>query len=227
MSPENIKWHDWPRIFFGELPPVFFIEVALRTFFCYILLVLALRILGKRVAAQLNRNEFTTIVSLAAAVGVPILAPDKGLLPAGVIALIIVLISKGIAYLSARKRAFEKASQGEIAMIVENGVIAYARTKKIQLTKNRIFAQLRSEGITHLGQVAYLYMEPTGKFSLIKRTEPVPGLTTLPEYDKAFRDMLRYNHDIMVCCRCGRHFGRDEVVCTNCGGTQSAVAVEG
>jgi uncharacterized membrane protein YcaP (DUF421 family) len=227
MSPEDIKWNEWARIFVGELPPIFFIEVMIRTFLCYVLLVISLRILGKRVAAQFSRNEFTAIVSLSAAVGVPILAPDKGLLPAGIIALVIVLVSKCIARLSARNRHIEELSQGTLTVIVEDGTIAYRATRKMQLSKKRIFAQLRSEGILHLGEVAYLFMEPTGKFSLIKKSVPRPGLCTLPDYDTAFRSTMRYSGDVFVCDNCGKNFDKKRSVCPNCSGIESTRAVEG
>src|SRR5687767_14213450 len=98
MKEEQIQLNDWKRMFLGEVPPEFLIEVIIRMAFLYLLLIFAMRLLGHRMASQLSRNELAALVSLAAAIGVPILAPDRGLLPALVIALVVVAISRLLAW---------------------------------------------------------------------------------------------------------------------------------
>ena len=57
MKADEIKFGDWMRIVFGETPPEFFIELVIRSFFIFLLLLLSMRLLGRRMAAQLNRIE--------------------------------------------------------------------------------------------------------------------------------------------------------------------------
>ncbi|WP_187263510.1 DUF421 domain-containing protein [Pontibacter beigongshangensis] len=91
------------RILLGkELPWLFLLEVVLRVFFIYLLIMLCMRLMGKRMAAQLSNLEMSALVSLAAAVGVPILAPERGLLPAVIIALVVVVIQRIISHYASR-----------------------------------------------------------------------------------------------------------------------------
>jgi hypothetical protein len=98
MQPEEIHLSDWSRILLGEVPASFFIEVVLRAAFLYLLLIISMRLMGKRMSAQLSRNERISIVSLAAAIGVPLQAPDRGLLPAFVIAVAVIGAGRLIAF---------------------------------------------------------------------------------------------------------------------------------
>lgn len=49
--------------------------------------------MGKRVAGQLSLSELAIIVTLGAAIGVPIQAADRGMLPAFVLLIVAVIIN--------------------------------------------------------------------------------------------------------------------------------------
>lgn len=109
MKSEDIKLSDWSRILFGEAPPEFFIEIIIRTLFVFLILILSMRLFGRRMAAQINRIEMISMFSLAAAIGVPLQAPDRGLLPAVVIAIIVVSIGRLITTIAFGNQKFESS----------------------------------------------------------------------------------------------------------------------
>ncbi|UOQ71833.1 hypothetical protein [Hymenobacter cellulosilyticus] len=75
MKPEEIHLTDYMRIILGQVPWSFLLEVAIRAIFLYILIVVSMRLMGKRMSSQLSRHELAAISSIAAAIGVPIQAP--------------------------------------------------------------------------------------------------------------------------------------------------------
>src|SRR5881296_1334450 len=106
MNPEDIKLSDWQRIVVGEAPPSFYIELVIRAFIVFVLLCVSMRLLGRRMAAQLNRIEMIALFSLAAAIGVPLQAPDRGLLPAFVIAAVVIALGRLVALISFNSQKF-------------------------------------------------------------------------------------------------------------------------
>jgi uncharacterized membrane protein YcaP (DUF421 family) len=120
MKPEEIKLGDWARWFMGETPPEFLLEVILRVFFVFLLIVVSMRLLGRRMAGQLNRTEMVALISLAAAIGVPILSPDRGLLPAVVIAIIVVCTGRLIAAKAYKYPKFESMAEDELTILVQD-----------------------------------------------------------------------------------------------------------
>lgn len=73
-------------------------------------------------------------------------------------------ITRLVAMVSFNSEKFEDVTQGNIGLLVKDSVMSMHDTKVAQITRERLFAQLRSEGITHLGSVKRLYLEAQGNF---------------------------------------------------------------
>ncbi|KUG08300.1 YetF domain-containing protein [Solirubrum puertoriconensis] len=221
MKPEDIQLTDIMRILQGQVPWSFLFEVVIRIVFLYLLLVVSMRLMGRRMASMLNRNEMAALVSLAAAIGVPMLAPDRGLLPALLIATVVVLTQRGIAQWARRNKSFERISQDDVSIIVEDGRLQHSAMLETLLSRERLFAELRFAGLDHLGKVKRAYMESNGSFTVLKQPEPQPGLTLLPGWDEEYISEQPKAPDTYACCNCGhvRHSrGHDpNTACDHCG----------
>jgi len=174
MKSYEIVMDDWMKILIGNVPIHFFLEVVFRVLFVFLLLIFSMRLMGKRMASQLSRNEMVAMSSLAAAIGIPIQAPDRGLLPALIVAIIVILGQRWIARIAAWNEQFEEVSQGDIGVLVYDGVLNIKEMKITRISRERLFAQLRSEGIKHLGQVQRFYFEANGTLpsSTMNRQSP-------------------------------------------------------
>lgn len=110
MQPQDIHFSDWMRILVGEVPFSFYIELTIRAFFVYLILMVSMPTMGKRMSSQLSRNELAALVSLAAAVGIPMMASDRGILAAVVIAFVLIAIQRVIAMRAFTNENFENFS---------------------------------------------------------------------------------------------------------------------
>jgi len=216
MKKEDIHLFDWNRIIFGEVPAGFFIEVIIRTAIIYLVLMVAMRMMGKRMASQLGRNEMIAMTSLAAAIGVPIQSPDRGILAAVVIATIVVFIHQLIAKKATQSERFEELTQDNIGVLIENGNLNLKIMEETRLTKERIFGQLRNKGICQLGEVKRLYLEANGTFTLIEAKEPVAGLCVIPDWDQEFIEASCKKTEDFVCNHCGKLRTEFTERCSNC-----------
>jgi uncharacterized membrane protein YcaP (DUF421 family) len=224
---QQIKITDLPRILIGEVPADFFVELLIRLLVAFFLALITMRLMGKRMAAQLSRNELTALVSVAAAIGVSIQAPDRGVLPSVVIALVIILSSRGTAWWSVKNSRFEQASQGKYSILVKDAVLQTHEMEKIRLSRERVFAQLRSKELKNLAEVKRLYMESGGKFSLIKQSARA-GLSLIPEWDKELREEQEKAEDYQSCSNCGLTIERqkEKRPCSNCSKNQWETAIK-
>jgi len=227
MKPEDIDIYDWQRIFIGNVPAGFYLEVIFRTAVVYLVLMVSMRLMGKRMASQLSRNEMVAMVSLAAAIGVPLQSPDRGILAAVVIAIIVVFIQQVLASRVSKNQQLETITQGDIMVVVEDGRLNLGNMKRAGLTRERTFSQLRGESIKHLGEVKRLYFEAGGSFSIVKNFEAIPGLGVLPEYDERFKKEMYNYTQTPVCKSCGQlsRFETTDKNCENCGSNLWAAAV--
>lgn len=203
MKPEEFHLFEPLRFFLGDVPWSFLLETFLRGLFFYALLLVSMRLMGKRMGAQLSRNEMAALTSLAAAIGVPIQAPDRGLVPPLVIALVIIVGQRFIAARTLKSKKFEEVTQDDIAIMVEDGCLNLDKMEEVVLPQERLFAKLRSESIEHLGQVKRLYMEANGNFTLLLQDPPQPGLTLIPDWDEEYLKEQKRSPDTFACLRCG------------------------
>lgn len=220
MKPEEIKITDLGRIILGEVPWSFLIESVIRVLFLYVLIVVSMRLMGKRMAAQLSRLEMAALVSLAAATGVPVQAPDRGLLPPLIIAITLVAAERVLAAISAKNRKFEAVLQDELKIMVKDGRLQWRNMATAVLTKDRLVSQLRSDGIINLGNVQRTYMEANGSFTTLQYPEKKPGLPIIPSWDRDFLDELPKAPGVFACAKCGAVMQQKEKPskkCDECG----------
>jgi uncharacterized membrane protein YcaP (DUF421 family) len=203
MGKEDIHIEDFSRIFMGDIPWVFYIEVVLRALFIYLLLMTALRSMGPRMAATLSRTELVAMVSLAAAVGMPLLSPERGLLPGAIIAIVVVCIERFISYRVFKSTTFETIIEDKVATLVEDNVLQLDVMKETRITREFLFAQLRSREIMHLGEVKRFYIEANGAFTLVKEKKAKHGLSIIPECDPELYQEQESSDKVLVCKKCG------------------------
>ena len=229
MKPDEISLADWQRIFIGKVPGLFYVEVIIRTTVVYLILMASMRLMGKRMAAQLSRTEMVAMASLAASIGIPIMAPDRGLVPAVISAIVIVTGERIISRIAAKNEKAEVLFEDELDVLVENSVLKLDTMLHCRITRERMMAQLRSEGLYHLGSVKRVYLEANGSFSLVENPEPTPGLSVLPEWDTKFRSRQKTVPNVWVCTNCGHRHPSDDhrkEACPNCKNEQWTQAVK-
>ncbi|RZJ31030.1 MAG: DUF421 domain-containing protein [Flavobacterium sp.] len=218
MNKEDIRINDITRILLGDMPPEFMIEVVIRVLVVYILLISTMRILGLRMEAMISRNEEIVLVTLAASVGILIHNPDRGLLPA----IIVVVVVVGIQYLNnwimRRSPRFEKMLLDEPQTLVDNGRFKLENMRQTRIQRERMVSELRSRKLINLAEVQRAYIEANGQFTIMTFEEKKErtGLCLLPDTDTDFRNEQRYSPDTYACKVCGNLAPENAKKCKEC-----------
>jgi uncharacterized membrane protein YcaP (DUF421 family) len=226
MKKEDIEPWDIQRILFGQAPAEFLVEVFLRTLFIYLLLMVVLRILGKRMDGQLTLTEMAVMITLGAIVSVPMQIPDRGIL-LGVVALFCVLIfHRGLNWLTVKNEKIEEATQGVMSTLVMDGALQLEQMRKVGLSKQNLFAALRKEKIFNLGKVKRVYFEGCGLMNIYEEENAKPGLPILPSDQM---ELVKYQTEIddahMACTNCGHVSDMAQKPCPVCNETKWIEAV--
>lgn len=226
MKWYEIHFMDLERILIGEVPTGFLFEVVLRISVLFVLIIVSMRLLGRRMTSSLNRHDMAAMVSLAAAIGVPLQDPSRGILPAMIIAIVIVSFVRTINILIFKSKEVEKRTQGNFSPLVIDGVLQIGNLIDERISRERLFAQLRSEKIESLGQLQRVYLESSGSYSVLKAPEPKPGLSAIPQWDKDFTEPSKISSYIFACNYCGWiNENKKVITCPNCRNTEWENAV--
>jgi len=157
---------EWNRLLFNDLPFTFLIEVAFRTIIMFVVVLLTLKMTGKRGVKQLSIFEVVIIISLGSAAGDPMFYDDVGLVPAITVFLIILMMYRMVTWLLAKSKRFESFMEGKVHCIIEDGQFSIQSFEREDLAQDEFFAELRLKSIEHLGQVRNAYMETNGAISI-------------------------------------------------------------
>jgi uncharacterized membrane protein YcaP (DUF421 family) len=217
MGKEEIKLGDIKRLLFGDAPPVFMLEVFLRTIFIFIALLLALKLLGKRMTGQLSLIEMAVMLTLGAIVSVPMQIPERGIIQGVLILLLAVAFQRGLNYWTFKKGKVEKAILGSAHILVKDGVLQLQQLRKSRLSREQVFATLRNKEINNLGEVKRLYLEACGMFTVYRYCGLCEGLPIFPRQDTEFFKNKKAEAGTTACGNCGLVNEDNNPGCTNCG----------
>lgn len=210
---------EWSRVLFNNLPEIFLVEVIFRSVVMFIVLLLTLKIAGKRGVKQLSVFETVIIIALGSAAGDPMLYEDVGILPAITVFIVIIFLYRMITWLAAKNKKFEELIEGKTECIINEGKFSITTFKKESLAQDEFFSELRLKSIEHLGQVKNAYMETSGEISTYyyKEEEVKYGLPIIPHlFDVKSKTIIA--NGIYSCAFCG--FTEEKIagtaICEHC-----------
>lgn len=221
---------DFWRMFFGEEPPLFLLEIAFRTVLIYTYTLVLIRWIGSRSIAQLSLVEFLLVIALGSAVGDAMFYPDVPLVHCMIVITVVVLLDKALSYVVARSPRLEDAIEGKSVEVVRDGLIRFRALRKLNFGHDELFEQLRLKEVVHLGQVRAAYLETNGMLSVFKRISKIerPGLSIDPPWDvkeprKIEAGSTTLDAGTFACAQCGNvtEAAANELLssCPNCAGT--------
>ena len=151
------------------------ITAFFRTVLLYVLLIVGLRLTGKRQIGQLEPIEFVLMMLLSDLASVPMqdfgLPLLQGVIPIATLLAMSTLLS-GISLLSIR---FRSLICGEPTIIIRDGILQQSAMKRSRLTLDEVLEELRVQGVSSLDNVKYAILETSGQLSVLLRADQQPA----------------------------------------------------
>jgi uncharacterized membrane protein YcaP (DUF421 family) len=182
----------------------FLLETILRTAIMFVVILTSLRILGKRGVKQLSVFELVVIIGLGSAAGDPMFYKDVGILPALIVFTMVVTLYSIVTYYIGKNPKFELLVEGKPVCLIKGGVFSIDNFEKESLAQDEFFAELRLQGVSHLGQVEEAIEESSGNISVFfyPDDEVKYGLPTMPDSLKTPHQKI-HEPNYYSCTFCG------------------------
>ncbi len=213
---------DIQRMLIGEDPPLFFLEITVRTVIIYGYTLLLLRWLGSRTIGQLSTVEFLLVIALGSAVGDAMFYPEVPLLHAMLVITIVVVANRALDILIAKSKQAERIIDGTPREVVRDGALSASFLQNQTVSRDELFQQLREDGIEQLGQVWRAYIEKDGHLTVFRvKGEAPAGLHIVPPFQLEPPKKIDPRAEVTgkvhaVCTECGSHYAGD-YKCHACG----------
>ena len=150
------------------------ITAVIRTVILYLLIIVGIRLMGKRQIGQLEPSELLLSLLIADLAAVPM--QDFGIpLLMGIIPILTLLcLSTILSVLTVKSIRFRALLCSRPSIVVQDGQILIKEMVKNRFTVDELMEELRVAGITDLSSVKYAVLETTGRISVLPKAEEKP-----------------------------------------------------
>jgi uncharacterized membrane protein YcaP (DUF421 family) len=143
----------------------------IRTVILYIIVALALRLMGKRQLGELQTSELVVTLLVSNIATIPMQNTNitllSGLIPIAVLISFEIILS----LIMLKSAKFRKFVCGSPAILINNGTINQKEMGKLRISIEDLEEQLRQLEVGSISDVNYAIVETSGKLSVIKKPE--------------------------------------------------------
>ena len=141
--------------------------VLIRTIILYLLIIVGIRLLGKRQIGELEPSELVLALIIADLASVPM--QDNGIpLLSGVIPIVTLLaVASVLSVLTVRSIRFRALLCGRPSIVVENGVVQERELRRNRFTIDELLEELRGQGYADFQSVKFAVLETNGRLSVL------------------------------------------------------------
>jgi uncharacterized membrane protein YcaP (DUF421 family) len=142
-------------------------RTAVVAVFAYLVLVVFLRISGKRTLAKMNAFDFVVTVALGSTLA-SILISNTVSLAQGVVALgLLIALQFAVAWSSVRAPWFRRFVKSEPTLLVRHGTMLDKALRRERVSADEVLAAVRARGVSSLDEVEAVVLETDGSFSVL------------------------------------------------------------
>lgn len=150
------------------------LEVVFRTIVIYLVVLVVVRLMGKREIGQLSPFDFVVAIIIAELAAIPMESRSiplwQGLVPLFTLGVLEVALSFAALY-SPKVR---KILDGSPQVVIKNGKILKQEMRRARYNLDDLMSQLREKGFVNVSDVEFGVLETSGRLSVIPRSQKRP-----------------------------------------------------
>lgn len=143
---------------------------AIRALLLYIIIIFAVRMMGKRQISEMQTSELVITLLMSNIASIPMQDTEQSML-SGIVPIMVLLVCEiTISYLMLKKSGIRRLICGKPVIVINDGTIDQQAMKELRISTEDLFEQLRQKDIFDISQVAYAILETNGKMSVFKKS---------------------------------------------------------
>ena len=150
-----------------------------RTLLLYIVIIVAVRLMGKRQISELQTSELVVTLLISDIASIPMQDTGQplasGLIPIAVLVMCEIFVSA----MMLKSSKFRKMVCGRPLIVINDGKVDQKEMRRLRMSTEDLAEQLRQKDVFSFEDVAYAIVETNGKMSVIKKPDkeqPTAGM---------------------------------------------------
>lgn len=151
------------------------IPMLIRTAILYVVVIFAMRLMGKRQIGQMQISELVTITMLSELATAPISSNDVPLLYGIIPIIVLVCLEVTLSFLATKSYPAKRLLEGRPSPLIFNGIVDQKELSDSRISMNELLSRMRGQGIYSLSDVRYAFMESDGNISFVPKKAAQPA----------------------------------------------------
>ena len=143
----------------------------LRTVILYVFIILAIRLMGKRQISDMQPSELVVTLVVSDIASLPMQNTSQPLLSGVIPVLVLVSLEIAASALMMKSRLFRRLICGNPIVVIEDGKLLQKQLKRLRMSAEDLFAQLRQQDIFSIDEVQYCIVETNGSISVLEKPQ--------------------------------------------------------
>jgi uncharacterized membrane protein YcaP (DUF421 family) len=148
--------------------------LVIRVVILYFLVMIGLRIMGKREIGQLSVFDFVISIMIAEVSTLGMEDGWGGVWQSIITIVTLVVLQVIVAFVTLKSHRLRSLVDGEPSILVEHGEIKDKELRKSRYAISDLLMQLREKGFPNVADVEFAILETSGKLSVIPKAEKRP-----------------------------------------------------
>ena len=150
------------------------ITVLIRTLITYILLILTMRLMGKRQIGELEVTDLVTTLLLSEIASLPITNLDIPVSHAVIPMITLLVLEVFSSFILVRFPRLKSLVSATPTVIIRDGVVDQQALCSLRLSPEELMGEIRQQGLTDLAQVSCAILEKNGKLTVLPKSAYAP-----------------------------------------------------
>lgn len=146
-------------------------ELVLRGFAVYVVVLVLVRISGKRTVGQFTPFDLIVVVLLGESVGHSMIGEDHSLLGGLMVAATLLGLNWLMGFLSARSPKFDRVAEGRPVLLARDGEVFTDVLRRHSLSEKEFDMAMRDHGVVDHGHVALAMLETSGVITIVEKKD--------------------------------------------------------
>lgn len=153
------------------------LTIIFRTMILYLLVVFAMRIMGKRQIGDMQPADLVITLLISEIAAIPIQDPNNPLLISIISVFVLIVLEIVISVISMKCSFVNTLTNGRSVLVIKDGKIEQRAMRKLRITVPDLIELLRAQGIFDINEVAYAVLESNGSLSVLQKAYYQPAKT--------------------------------------------------
>lgn len=165
----------------------------IRTILLYIVIVAAVRLMGKRQISEMQTSELVVTLLMANLASVPMQDTGQPLVSGLIPIAVLVMCELAVSGLMVKSFRFRHIVSGRPVIVIRDGMVQQKEMRRLRMTTEDLSEQLRQKNVFSVQDIAYAIVETNGKMSVLKKPEqeqPTAGMLGLSAPDRGIEAVV-------------------------------------